>query len=55
MSFTKNKADPNLYYIFIQTDVLILVLYVDDLHRHDALLLGIGGLAETKGDFPWAG
>jgi hypothetical protein len=31
MSFTKSKADPNLYYIFVQTDLLILVLFVDDL------------------------
>jgi hypothetical protein len=31
MGFTKSEADPNLYYIFVQTDLLILVLYVDDL------------------------
>jgi hypothetical protein len=31
MGFTKSKANPNLYYIFVGTDLLILVLYVDDL------------------------
>jgi hypothetical protein len=31
LGFTKSKADPNLYYIFSQTNLLILVLYVDDL------------------------
>jgi hypothetical protein len=31
MGFTKSEADSNLYYIFVQIDLLILVLYVDDL------------------------
>jgi hypothetical protein len=31
MDITKSKANPNLYYIFVQIDLLILVLYVDDL------------------------
>jgi hypothetical protein len=31
MGFTKSEADPNLYYIFVGTDLLVLVLYVDDL------------------------
>jgi hypothetical protein len=31
MGFTKSEADSNLYYIFVETDLLILVLYVDDL------------------------
>jgi hypothetical protein len=31
MGFAKNKANPNLYYIFVGFDLLILVLYVDDL------------------------
>ena len=30
MGFTKSDADPNLYYI-VGDDLLILVLYVDDL------------------------
>jgi hypothetical protein len=31
MGFTKSEVYPNLYYIFVQTNLLILVLYVDDL------------------------
>jgi hypothetical protein len=31
MGFTKSEANPNLYYIFVGIDLLILVLYVDDL------------------------
>ena len=31
MGFTKSEADPNLYYIVIGSDPLILVLYVADL------------------------
>ena len=31
MGFTKSEVDPNLYYIFVGTDLLVLVLYVDDL------------------------
>jgi hypothetical protein len=31
MGFTKSEADPNLYYILVGDDPLILVLYVDDL------------------------
>jgi hypothetical protein len=31
MGFTKSEADPNLYYIFVVTDLLVLVLYVNDL------------------------
>jgi hypothetical protein len=31
MGFTKSEAYPNLYYIFVYTNLLILVLYVDDL------------------------
>ena len=31
MGFTKSDADPNLYYIVVGDDPLILVLYVDDL------------------------
>jgi hypothetical protein len=29
MGFTKSEADPNLYYIFVGSDQLVLVLYVD--------------------------
>jgi hypothetical protein len=31
MGFEKSETDPNLYYIMIGDDPLILVLYVDDL------------------------
>ena len=31
MGFTKSDADPNLYFIVIGEEPLILVLYVDDL------------------------
>jgi hypothetical protein len=31
MGFTKNEVDPNLYFILVGSDPLILVLYVDDL------------------------
>jgi hypothetical protein len=31
MGFTKSEADSDLYNIFVQTNLLILVLYVDDL------------------------
>jgi hypothetical protein len=31
MGFEKSEADPNLYYILVDEDPLILVLYVDDL------------------------
>lgn len=31
LGFTKSEADPNLYYIVVGKDPLILILYVDDL------------------------
>ena len=31
LGFQKSEADPNLYYIVVGKDPLILVLYVDDL------------------------
>jgi hypothetical protein len=31
MGLTKSEAGPNLYFIFVEVDLLILVLYVDDL------------------------
>jgi hypothetical protein len=30
-NFTKSEVDPNMYFILVATDPLILVLYVDDL------------------------
>ena len=31
MGFVKNDADPNFYYLVVENELLILVLYVDDL------------------------
>ena len=31
MGFQKSEADPNLYYIVVGGDLLILLLYIDDL------------------------
>ena len=31
MGFTKSEIDPNLYFIFVEVGLLILVLHVDDL------------------------
>ena len=31
MGFVKSDTDPNLYYLVIENEPLILVLYVDDL------------------------
>ena len=31
MGFIKSDADPNLYYLVVENEPLILVLYVDDL------------------------
>ena len=33
MGFVKSGADPNLYYLVVENEPLILVLYVDDLFR----------------------
>jgi len=42
MGFTNSDADPNLYYIIVGDDPLILVLYVDDLFiaREETLISG---------------
>ena len=32
MGFVKSDANPNLYYLMVEGEPLILVLYVDDLH-----------------------
>ena len=41
MGFIKSDVDPNLYYLIVEGEPLILVLYVDDL-----LLTGSSGLIE---------
>ena len=33
MGFTKSKADSNLYYKVVEGNIVILLLYVDDLFR----------------------
>eukprot|EP00253_Pinus_taeda_P026189 PITA_26189 len=33
MGFVKRDVDPNLYYLVLENELLILVLYVDDLFR----------------------
>ena len=48
MDFTKSEANPNLYYIFVEIDLLILVLYVDDLFLTSAEQL----IARSKVDMP---
>ena len=42
MGFEKSEADPNLYYIVVGEDTLILVLYVDDLFITGAERLIVG-------------
>ena len=42
MGFTKSDVDPNLYYIVVGDDLLILVLYIDELFITGAKRL-IGG------------
>lgn len=37
--FTKTEVDPNLYYILVEGQHLILVLYVDDLMTRDEELI----------------
>jgi hypothetical protein len=39
MGFEKSEVDPNLYYIIQGEDILILILYVDDLFITGAELL----------------
>ena len=41
MGFVKSDADPNLYYLMVEGEPLILVLYVDNL-----FLIGSSGLIE---------
>lgn len=40
--FTKSKADSNLYYILVETGLLILVLYVEDLFLTGVVKLIVG-------------
>jgi hypothetical protein len=42
MGFEKSEVDPNLYYIVVREDLLILVLYVDDFFIIEAERLIVG-------------
>jgi hypothetical protein len=42
MGFEKSEVDPNLYYIVVGEDPLILVLYVDDIFITGAERLIVG-------------
>jgi hypothetical protein len=51
MGFTKSEANSNLYYIFVQTGLLSLVLYVDDLFLIGVVKLIAGCKANTTVEF----
>jgi hypothetical protein len=51
MGFNKSEADPNLYYIFVGTDLLILMLYVDNLFLTIVEKLIIGCKADMVAEF----
>jgi hypothetical protein len=51
MGFTKSEADPNLYFILVGDDPLILVLYVDDLFLTGAEELIAGCKADLASEF----
>jgi hypothetical protein len=51
VGFTKNEADPNLSYIFVGIDLLIFVLYVDDLFLIGTEKLIAGCKADTEAKF----
>jgi hypothetical protein len=51
MVFTKSEADSNLYYIFVKTNLLILVLYVDDLFLISAEKLIAGCKVDMATEF----
>jgi hypothetical protein len=51
MGFTKSEADSNLYYIFVDTNLLILVLYVDEMFMIGAKKLIAGCKAHMAAEF----
>jgi hypothetical protein len=51
MGFTKSREDPNLYYIFVETDLFILVLYAYDLFLTGADKLVVGCKADMIVEF----
>jgi hypothetical protein len=51
MGFTKSEVDPNLYFILVGADPLILVLYIDDLFLTGAEELIAGCKADLASEF----
>jgi hypothetical protein len=51
MGFTKSEVDPNLFYIFVGTSLLILVLYVNDLFLTGVEKLIAGCKADMAAEF----
>ena len=46
MGFTKSEVDPNLYFILVGSNPLILVLYIDDL-----FLIGAKGIIARSKEY----
>ena len=55
VDFTKSESNPNLYYIFVETNLLYLVLYVDDLFLTNAKKLIAGCKAHMAVEFEMNG
>jgi hypothetical protein len=51
MGFTKSETNPNLYNIFVRSDLLVLVLYVGDLFLTGAEKLIAGCKADMATKF----
>jgi hypothetical protein len=51
MGFTKCEADPNLYFLLVGYEILILVLYVDDLVLTGAESLIVGCKSDLASEF----
>jgi hypothetical protein len=51
MGFTKSEADPNLYFLLVGSEILILVLYVDDLILTGAESLIAGCKSDLASEF----
>jgi hypothetical protein len=51
MGFTKSEVDPNLYFILVGSDPLILVLYVDDLFLIGAEEIIVGCKVDLASEF----
>jgi hypothetical protein len=51
MGFTKSEAYPNLYFILVGADPLILVMYVDDLFLTGAKDLIAGCKVDLASEF----